>query len=138
MQALYGFFQSDTRDLAKTERDLFNGIDKIYDLYIYQLALLAELHHIANVLMEEAKTKRLPTQNDLDPNLKFLENKFLKQLTENIHLKREMNNRRISWSNEFELCRKIYNNIRASEEYKEYMNSSDDSYLTHRKFALGG
>jgi len=136
MQALYGFFQSDTKDLGKTERDLFNGIDKIYDLYIYQLALLSELHHIANVLMEEAKTKRLPTQNDLDPNLRFLENKFLKQLAENIHLKREMNNRRISWTNEFELCRKIYNNIRASEAYKEYMSSSDDSYLTHRNFII--
>jgi N utilization substance protein B len=132
MQALYGFFQSDTRDLARGERDLFNGIDKIYDLYIYQLSLLIELQHVATVVMEEAKTKRLPTQNDLDPNLKFLENKFLKQLAENIHLKREINNRRINWNNEFELVRKIYNNIKASEEYKEYMSSSDDSYLTHR------
>lgn len=136
MQALYGFFQSDTRDLARAERDLFNGIEKIYDLYIYQLALLVELHHVANLVMEEAKTKRLPTQSDLDPNLKFLENKFLKQLSENIHLKREMNNRKISWNNEFELCRKIYNNIRASEEYKTYMNSDDNSYLMQRNFII--
>jgi N utilization substance protein B len=136
MQALYGFFQSDTRDLARGERDLFNGIDKIYDLYIYQLALLVELQHVSRVLIEEAKTKRLPTQNDLDPNLKFLDNKFLMQLSENIHLKREMNNRRISWTNEFEFVRKIYNNIRASEEYKQYMNSGDDSYATHRDFIV--
>ena len=27
MQALYGFFQSDTKDLAKAERELFNGIE---------------------------------------------------------------------------------------------------------------
>ncbi len=136
MQALYGFFQSDTKDLARGERELFNGINKIYDLYIYQLSLLVELQHIASVSIEEAKSKRLPTQNDLDPNLKFLENKFLIQLSENIHLKREMNNRRISWSNEFELIRKIYNNIKASEEYKQYMNSADDSYAAHRDFAI--
>ena len=43
MQALYGFFQSDTRDIAKSERELFNGIDKIYDLFIYQLEFLLEL-----------------------------------------------------------------------------------------------
>lgn len=134
MQALYGFFQSDTKDLARGERELFNGIDKIYDLYIYQLSLLVELQHVARVLIEEAKTKRLPTQSDLDPNLKFLNNKLLVQLAENIHLKREMNNRRINWNNEFELVRKIYNNIRASEEYNQYMNSADDSYATHNNF----
>ena len=136
MQALYAFFQSDNKDLPKGERDLFTGIDKIYDLYIYQLAFFVELHHVATVLSEEAKNKRLPTSNDLNPNLKFIENKFILQLVENIHLKREMNNRRISWSNEFELVKKIFNNIKGSDEYDQYMNFSDDSYKTHLDFAL--
>ncbi len=136
MQALYAFFQSDNKDLPKGERDLFIGIDKIYDLYIYQLAFLVELHHVATTLSEDAKNKRLPTSNDLNPNLKFIENKFIIQLSENIHLKREINNRRISWNNEFELVRKIMNNIIASEEYIKYMNVSDDSYQTHLDFAL--
>lgn len=134
MQALYGFFQSDARDLPRGERELFNGLDKIYDLYIYQLAFLLELRHVATTLVEEAKNKRLPTKEDLDPNLKFLENKFLTQLSENIHLKREMNNRKISWNNEYELVRKVFNNIKAGEEYGKYMNVSDDSYKTHRNF----
>ena len=68
MQALYGFFQSDTKDLGRGERELFNGIDKIYDLYIYQLALLVELRHVATVLMEDAKTKHRPTEENLNPN----------------------------------------------------------------------
>lgn len=134
MQALYGFFQSDVKDLARAERELFNGIDKIYDLYIYQLSLLVELKHVATIVMEEAKTKRLPTQNDLTPNLKFIENKFLSQLAENINFKREINNRKINWNNEFELIRKIYNNIKASDEYKTYMNESDDSLAVHLNF----
>jgi N utilization substance protein B len=134
MQALYAFFQSDNKDLPKAERELFNGIDKIYDLYIYQLAFLVELKHVATSLMEDGKNKRLPTKEDLDPNLKFLENKFINQLSENIHLKREMNNRKISWNNEYELVKKVYNNIKASEEYGKYMNVSDNSYKTDRKF----
>ena len=77
MQALYGFFQSDTKELAKSERELFAGIDKIYDLFIYQLAFMIELRHVATVVMEDAKTKRLPTEDDLNPNLKFIENKFI-------------------------------------------------------------
>lgn len=134
MQALYGFFQSDTKDLAKTEREFFAGIDKIYDLYIYQLALLVELRQIATVLIGEAKTKHRPTTAELNPNLKFVENKFITQLSENIHLKREINNRRISWNNEFELLKKILNAIKSSEQFDKYMNVDDDSYETDRNF----
>ncbi len=136
MQALYAFFQSDNNDLGKGERELFVGINKIYDLYIYQLAFLLELQHVANVLSEDAKNKRLPTSNDLNPNLKFIENKFIAQLAENIHLKREINNRKISWNNEFELVKKVFNNIKVSDAYGKYMNVSDNSYQTDKDFIL--
>lgn len=134
MQALYGFFQSNTKDLAKAEKELFAGIDKIYDLYIYQLSFLMELRHIANVQIEDGKEKHRPTKEDLDPNFKFIENKFLIQLSENIHLKREINNRRISWNNEYELVKKSFNNIKISDQFEKFMNVDDDSYLTHRGF----
>src|ERR1017187_3784440 len=132
MQALYAYFQSDSKDLAKGERDLFNGIDKIYDLYIFQLAFLLELKHVATLLSEDAKNKKLPTKDDLNPNIKFIENKFIAQLSDNIHLKREMNNRKIasSLNNEFEVIKKIVNNIKGCDEYENYMNVDDDLYKT--------
>jgi len=136
MRALYGFFQSDTKDLAKGERDLFNAIDKIYDLYIYQLALLIELRHVGSVITEDAKSKHLATKENLNPNLKFLENKFIQQLSENIHFKREINNRKINWNNDFELVKKIFKNVKASDHYWKYMFVADDSYKTHQKLIL--
>ncbi|CAN5390445.1 transcription antitermination factor NusB [soil metagenome] len=136
MQALYGFLQSDTKDLARSEKELFAGIDKIYDLFIYQLAFLIELKHVATVLMEDAKIKRLPTEHDLNPNLKFIENKFINQLSENIHLQREINNRKISWNNEFELSKKIFNLIKVSPEFAKYMSDSEHSYTADREFVL--
>jgi N utilization substance protein B len=136
MQALYGFFQSDTRDLAKSERELFSNIDKVYDLYIYQLALLLELKHVVNTIMEDAKEKHLPTKEELNPNLRFLQNKVIQQLSENIHLQREMNNRRINWNNEFELVKRIYNTIKTSEIYKSYMASEENDYKADRKFIV--
>ncbi len=136
MKALYGFFQSDTRDLAKSEKELFKNIDKIYDLYIYQLAIFQELRHVASIILEEAKGKHLATSANLNPNLKFVENKFISQLAENIHLQREINNRKISWDNEYELIKRIYNDIKASEYYWKYMNVSDNSYKTDRSFIL--
>jgi len=136
MQALYAFFQADNKDITKGEKELFRDVDKIYDLYIYQLALLLELKHVAEVLTEDGKNKRLPTKNDLNPSLKFIQNKFINRLSENIAVKREMNNRRINWNNEFELVKKIYNNIKASSEYENYMNAADDSYTADRDFII--
>jgi transcription antitermination protein NusB len=136
MQALYGFLQSDSKDLGKSEREMFANIDRIYDLFVYQLAFLMELQHVATVLMEDAKTKMLPTQKDLEPNLKFIENKFLLQLSENIHLKREINNRRINWNNEFELTKKVFNTIKNSTAFEQYMNAADNSYATDKNFIL--
>lgn len=136
MQALYGLFQSDNKDLIKAEKEMFNGVDKIYDLYIYQISFLLELKHVASVITEDAKNKRLPTEQDLNPNLKFIENKFLAQLEENIHLKREMNNRKISWNSEFEMVKKVFNTIKNSEQYGKFMNVSDDSYNTQKAFII--
>ena len=47
-----------------------------------------------------------------------------------------MNNRRINWNNEFELVKKIYNNIKVSDAFGKYMNVDDDSYKTDRNFVL--
>lgn len=134
MQALYAFFQSSDKDLSKSEKELFNEIDKIYDLYIYQLSLLLEVIHVASLITEDAKNKRLPSQNDLNPNLKFIQNKFIEQLNQNIHLKREIHNRKISWNNEYEMVKKIFNKIKLGELYQKYMTSSDDSYARDHEF----
>ena len=134
MQALYALFQSEDKDLLKGERALLKGINSIYDLYIYQLAFFLELKHVATVQMEEAKKKRLPTESDLNPNLKFIENKFLEKLAINQQLANEIQKRKISWNNEFELVRKILNIIKESKEYESYLTSNDDSFDYHASF----
>ena len=40
MQSLYSYLQSGSTDLAKTEKDLFQSIDKVYDLYFYFISLI--------------------------------------------------------------------------------------------------
>ncbi|MBK7964096.1 MAG: hypothetical protein IPK10_01390 [Bacteroidetes bacterium] len=43
MQALYAFYQSEPKDIRRTEQELLNGTDKIYELYLTQLQFLLEL-----------------------------------------------------------------------------------------------
>lgn len=134
MQALYAFFQSDNKDINKAEREMLSSIDKIYDLYIYLLTLLIEIRDLAGNITEEAKVKRLPTPEDINPNTKFIDNKFINQLSTNRRLLKEAAARKISWQNERELVKKIFLDIRAGEIYKDYMSSKDSSYEKDAEF----
>ena len=72
------------------------------------------------VVLEESKNKRLPTPEDLNPNLRFIENILLQNLTNSSELKKEVLNRKISWQSDFDLVRKLFSELRATDLYKDY------------------
>jgi len=136
MQALYAFFQGDSMDVAKGEKEMFAGIEKLFELYHMLLQLLVEVRFNAMRSIEDAKNKRLPTEGDINPNMRLVENAVLKQLEENKQLKKFCESHKLSWQNEGELTRKILSNIRASEEYGKFMNNEANSFRTQQDFIL--
>ncbi|MBS1637300.1 MAG: transcription antitermination factor NusB [Bacteroidetes bacterium] len=136
MQALYAYFKQDNADIAFYEKELFKSLDKIYDLYITILALYADIHHTAHLVIEENKNKLLPGPDDLDPNLKFIQNSLLKGISESTELKKEIHNRKISWQNDLDLVRKLFSEIRQSELYKTYMATPGSSVKEEKEFLI--
>ncbi|MCE3228287.1 MAG: NusB antitermination factor [Bacteroidetes bacterium] len=126
MQALYSYFQHEKADVKHFEKELFKSIDKINELYLSILSLFENLHHVALVIVDENKNKRLPTENDLNPNMRFVNNSLLKAIAENQALKTQVEKRKISWQNDFDIVRRLYNEIRASELYKDYMSAPNN------------
>jgi N utilization substance protein B len=136
MQTLYSYFQQDKPDIAFYEKELFKSLDKIYDLYLYVLVLFTDMHHTAHLVLEENKNKRLPTKEDLEPNLRFIENVVLVSLSNSEELKKEIANRKISWQSDFDLVRKLYAELRNTELYKEYMASPTPSAKEDKQFLI--
>ena len=136
MQALYSYFQQDSPDIGFHEKELFKSLDKIYDLYIYVLVLIGDMHHTAHLVVEENKNKRLPSKEDLEPNLKFIQNSILEAIANSSDLKKEVANRKISWQNDFDLVRKLYSELRATEFYKSYMASPTQSAKEDKQFLI--
>ena len=134
MQTLYSYFQQEKPDAVFYEKELFKSLDKIYDLYIYVLVLLNDMHHTAHLVLEENKNKRLPSKEDLDPNLKFIQNAILVSLSESGELRRELTNRKISWQNDFDLVRKLFLELRNSDLYKNYMANESRSVKEDKQF----
>lgn len=134
LQTLYAYFQSDNHNVAAGEKELLHSIDKVYDLYLYQLSLLPELVDFAKIKTEEAKNKRLPSSDDLNPNTRFIDNRIIQKLRENRNLKNAINGRKINWVGEQEIVRKLYSIIKESAEFKEYLASEEDSIENDREY----
>ena len=136
MQVLYSFFQHENADIALFEKEVFKSLDKVYNLYIYVLALFTDLHHNALMVIDEHKNKRLPTEADLNPNLKFVNNTLLVALSESPELKKEIERQKVSWQNNYDVVRKLYNEICASEDYKAYLASPATGIQEDKNFLI--
>lgn len=136
MQMLYSFFQHENGDVALFEKELFKSLDKVYSLYIYVLALFTDLHHNAHLVIDEHKNKRLPTKEDLNPNLKFINNSLLVALSESKELKKEVERQKISWGENLDVVRKLYNEICAGEDYKNYIAIAETGIKDDRNLLI--
>ncbi len=125
LQALYAFYQSEDSEIAKAEKTLMMSIEKMYEMYLFLLLMIIEIRDFAERKIEDNKNKRLPTEEDLNPNPKFVNNSFIKQLDANIALKAAANRAKVSWMGEGELVRKLYKSLLETPEYKEYMSTED-------------
>jgi N utilization substance protein B len=133
MQALFAYQRSEGAELAVGEKLLKLSLEKIYDLYIHQLSLLTEIHTFAARQIEEAKNKMMPTEQDLNPNLRFIENRVLLQLKHNPQLEKHISARKINWADQLELIRRIFSSFKESEEYINYMNGPEPTYKDQRR-----
>ncbi len=123
LQALYAFFQSGNDDLAQGEKQLLGSVTKLYELYIHQLSFLIKTIDFARNRIEESKHKFLPTEEDLNPNTRFIDNRFIRQLEANKDFGRWSRALKINWADETNLFHRIYNDLKTGQSYMKYMNA---------------
>ncbi len=137
LQILYPFFQDEEKNINARERELLTSIDKIYELYIYLLLLLKEIRWSGDKLLEERKKKRLPTAHDLNPDLKFINNRVLLKISDSPALYREKDKRKIGWqADEDSMVKKFYNAILSSPEYTAFMAAPSTTFEKEKKFMV--
>jgi N utilization substance protein B len=138
LQSLYAYFQSEDKDYTVSERELFEAIDRIYDLYVYLLLTFAEVKLQAERRIEENKKKIRPKEEDLNPNLKFVSNRIIDQLERSESLRRASEDAKINWLGDEnqEMFRKMFLTIRDSETYFEHMENGAEGYEEDRAFAI--
>ena len=133
VQIIYAYYQNGGKNLDTAEKELFFSLSKAYDLYNYLLLLMVEVTTQANKKLNAAKNKLIPTKEELFPNTKFVENRFIAQLEVNKQLLDFAGNQKKTWENEADFVKSLCEQIMESDIYKEYMASETSSYEEDRE-----
>ena len=133
VQIVYAYYQNGGKNLDTAEKELFFSLSKAYDMYNYLLLLMVEITKQAEKKQMAAKSKLLPTTEELYPNTKFVDNRFIAQLAVNEQLLTFSENQKKTWDNESEFVKSLCEQIMGSDIYKEYMSSDVSSYEEDRE-----
>ena len=133
VQIVYAYYQNGGKNLDTAEKELFFSLSKAYDMYNYLLLLMVEITKQAQRKQSAAKSKLLPTAEELYPNTKFVDNRFIAQLEVNKQLLDFSETQKKTWENETEFVKGLCEKIMDSDIYKEYMASETSSYEEDRE-----
>lgn len=136
MQAIYAF-ESANDSASVVEKNMFAGIDKIFDLYIYSINFLIEIKNLAATKLEIRKQRHLATKEDLNPNRRFVDNPIFEYLNNNPKInKYTAVNKQLTWHETDEYIKQIYKMIINSGAYHQYMGKDKVSFDDHKEFVL--
>ncbi len=137
MQTLYAMKQTESSDLNKEEKFLRFSMDKMYDLFLVNLQLLVEIKKHAEEFSEKSQQKYLATDEEKNPNLKFIQNEVIAILEANVQLKAGIDKKKINpWHLDDEYVIILWNAIKDSEWYATYMTSEDSSFKEDKEFVI--
>lgn len=135
-QAVYSYLRGAKNDLGVGEKELITSINRIHELFILHVSVFTELHRFATKRIEERKNKRLPSEEDLNPNLRFVENQLLKALVDSESLQKKVEEYKVSWVNHDDVIQKLFKEIEGSNTYGRFMTSSDNDIEAQKSFVL--
>ena len=136
LQAVYSYVVGGNTDIEKGRKALINSVEDMRDLVFIQISALLELRDVAERKIEENRHKLVPTQEDINPNLTFIQNPLLIHLRDNNHVQNAINGLRLNWQDMNDSFRKIYKEVLEWGDYQNYMNEKTHSYDSNRQFIV--
>lgn len=133
VQITYAFYQNGGKNIDAAEKELFFSLSKAYDLYHYLLLLLVEINRMAVRTVETAQARQARLRSAEGVNTRFIENRFILQLEDNLQLKEYCEAQKRSWADEETFVRSLYKQITETDYYKEYMEAQETTYAEDRE-----
>lgn len=115
-------FASSQDNILDGLADLKVSLEKARELYFRLLMLPIDITYQREVDLDERRHRYLKTEDDMNPNPKFIDNELVKLLNDDEEIKEFADKNKISWiEQDRELIRHLLKKIMESDLYKQYM-----------------
>lgn len=122
-------FGDTTYLLSNCRENLRKSLDQAYDLYHWLLWLPVEITRAEDARLEANANKYLPTEEDLHPDRRFVDSKFIETIENHGQMQKYLTDKGIYWNDDISLIPKLTEQITGSEPYKEYMAAPGDKTI---------
>ena len=126
-KVLYSYAENPSMTLPEAEALLEASCEATRSLYLFMLDIIPYLVAEARTRIENAKNKFNPTEEERNPNLKFIQNSVAPLLEQDPDFQKIVSRRKLSWEPYDALVRSVYDSICSKDYYKEYMASAERS-----------
>ena len=126
-KAIYSRTENPAMTVKEGETQLELSCEATRDLYLFLLALPQALTGEAVSRIEAARGKFNPSEEELNPNMKFAENRIAPLLGEDPDFQKIIQKKKFSWEQYDVLLRHLYDTVRTREYYTAYMASPESS-----------
>jgi len=132
LQTLYAYESSEIKEVGKFEKSLLSSIEEVYTMYLWALNLLDDVADFAAIDAEERANKYIPNEDDLQVNTKLVTNTFIEMLRRNDAYQQGVKKHKISWSFDPEIAKSVFNQLKTTPEYAEYLSQEDRSIAVEK------
>ena len=135
MQSLYSYFSNPNNEMAIAEKGMIKDIRSVSELQLVIFSFILEIHKFAVDFMEDNKSKYIPTDEDLNPKMKFVNNRVIIAMQQDELLMKKTARLSAIWrKGELDIIRKVFVEMFKSEQYAAYLNEEKDSFKADQKF----
>lgn len=118
---------ADKKDIKGDLKTLMQSIDSVYEMYIWMLSLMVEVTEFTANDAAERANKFIKTAEDINPNMKLLNNKFSVLMQQNPEYVSAIKKYKVDWGFDPEIRKTVYNSLKASKEYADYLADPNES-----------
>ena len=126
-KAVFCYAENPGLSLKDTQAFLETSCESTRDLYLFMLSIVGPLTAEAQSRICAAMQKFNPTEEERNPNLKFVENKITPLLEQDPDFNKLIAKKKLSWAQYDVLLRHLYESIRQRNYFKEYLAREERS-----------
>ena len=134
LQVLYAYSAYSANSMENAEKELFFSLKKTFDLYHYLLYLSVDVADYAISVMELHKKKHFPTEEDLNPNRRFVDNRIIALLRSNKELNLYLEKNKFVWEDNQKFIKRLYQTLIKTDLYNNYISKEKNDFGDDKTF----